>query len=81
MLWESAWSATNGHAFSGVISRKKLQPTYEDKDFLPSLHLPNLDPADYQIPAANGGAPAKTNAKKAQAHTAKPRTAAHGNAT
>ena len=34
--------------FTGEIAQDVLQPMYEDKTFLPSLHLANLDESDYQ---------------------------------
>lgn len=68
MLWDSAYRAANGPAFSGEVAQGDLRKIYEPKTFLPSLHLANLNPKNYPIPGAKGGAqnPAKAApAKKA----------------
>ena len=50
-LWQAAYNLNPQPDFSGVIDQASLQQTYEDKTFLPSLHLAYLDPADYVPPA------------------------------
>ncbi len=73
MLWESAYAAGAGADFSGVIKQETLRKIYEPREFLPSLHLANLNPADYPVGGGSGAAaaasnqPAKTKRKKAAA--------------
>jgi hypothetical protein len=50
MLWDSAYAAAKSPAFSGAVSQAALRKIYENKKFLPSLHLANLDAADYPLP-------------------------------
>jgi hypothetical protein len=70
LLWDAAYGAAKPGAFTGVVSRSKLQRIYEDQDFLPSLHLKNLEPSDYTIPVGNGAgdshAPVHPPGKKAK---------------
>lgn len=47
-LWQAAYDLNPQSDFSGEIAQDVLKPMYEDKTFLPSLHLANLDEADYQ---------------------------------
>jgi hypothetical protein len=47
-LWQAAYDLNQQSDFSGAISQSVLKPMYEDKDFLPSLHLANLDEDDYK---------------------------------
>ena len=54
-LWQAAYNLNQQGDFSGGISQSVLQPLYEDKTFLPSLHLGNLKESDYQTPS--GGKP------------------------
>ncbi|HET9208959.1 MAG TPA: S1/P1 Nuclease [Thermoanaerobaculia bacterium] len=59
LLWDAAYATVKGKPFKGAVDRAALQKIYtEEEGFIPSLHLANLDPADY-VP------PAKTKAKKA----------------
>lgn len=48
-LWQAAYNL-NPHkkGFAGEISRDVLQKLYEDKNFLPSLHLTHLNENDYK---------------------------------
>lgn len=47
-LWQAAYNLNPLPDFSGVIAQSTLRPMYEDKTFLPSLHLANLDKNDYK---------------------------------
>ncbi len=49
-LWQAAYDLNPQPDFAGPISQKVLQPMYEDKTFLPSLHLTNLKTSDYTPP-------------------------------
>lgn len=51
-LWDGAWAAVPGHAFTGIVAKPALRRLYESPEFLPSRHLANLDPARYPVPAA-----------------------------
>ncbi|MGH9652414.1 MAG: S1/P1 Nuclease, partial [Bryobacteraceae bacterium] len=48
-LWQAAYHL-NGHnkSFAGEIAREVLQKLYEDKTFLPSVHLMHLNEKDYK---------------------------------
>ncbi|HKF59251.1 MAG TPA: S1/P1 Nuclease [Blastocatellia bacterium] len=50
MIWNSAYAASGGPAFSGTITGNKLRGVYEKQNFLPSLHLANLDRSDFEPP-------------------------------
>ena len=47
-LWQAAYNLNPLPDFSGVIAQSTLQPMYEDKTFLPSLHLANLNKGDFK---------------------------------
>jgi hypothetical protein len=47
-LWQAAYDLNPQRDFSGEVSQDVLQPMYEDKTFLPSLHLADLDEDDYK---------------------------------
>jgi hypothetical protein len=47
-LWQAAYNLNQQSDFAGEIAQDVLEPMYEDKTFLPSLHLANLDEDDYK---------------------------------
>jgi hypothetical protein len=47
-LWQAAYDLNPQGDFAGAIPQTALRPMYEDKTFLPSLHLAHLDEKDYQ---------------------------------
>jgi hypothetical protein len=47
-LWQAAYNLNQQSDFIGPIGQDVLKPMYEDKTFIPSLHLANLDESDYQ---------------------------------
>ena len=60
VLWDAAYAA-GGKVFQGSISQKDLRKIYEDHDFLPSLHLANLTPADYPVSGGTAGHAGRNN--------------------
>ena len=47
-LWQAAYNLNQQSDFSGAIAQGTLKPMYEDKTFLPSLHLANLNENDFK---------------------------------
>jgi hypothetical protein len=47
-LWQAAYDLNPQGDFAGAIPQTVLRPMYEDKTFLPSLHLAHLDEKDFQ---------------------------------
>ena len=55
-LWQAAYDLNQQPEFAEVITPKVLRKIYENKeDFVPSLHLANLDEADYPIAVGHAG--------------------------
>lgn len=65
MIWDAAYEAAKKPAYSGVVGQADLKKIYEDKSFLPSLHLAHQKASSYPLPA-----PARAKA----APKAKPKT-------
>lgn len=50
-LWQAAYHLNrHNKGFTGEIAREVLQKLYEDKKFLPSVHLMHLEEKDYKSP-------------------------------
>jgi hypothetical protein len=47
-IWQAAYNLNQQSDFSGAISQATLKTMYEDKTFLPSLHLKNLDENNFK---------------------------------
>ena len=51
VVWASAYGQGSAAAFKNAVPASSLRKTYERKPFLESLHLANLDPNEYSLPA------------------------------
>lgn len=50
LIWDAAYAAAGKPAYKGVVKPDELRKIYENKTFLPSLHLANQDLGQYPVP-------------------------------
>jgi hypothetical protein len=75
VIWEAAWTASGASNKTGWLTTiydgaGELMPIYEDKSFLPSLHLPYLGQTDLPGSDAPVNPPQPPPQKKSSKRTA-----------